>query len=168
MDYFERIPVDVRWKIAGRELSALPIAYRAAFRRAADDQLYNEIEREIWREQGREVNVIATAFRMPRRTAREVADAFMAGSRLLFGPEFIGDVRETAPDRAVLTMRSCPLVSRAMEMGEDPLVACNVCHAYANAAIAHLNDRYALRYTGGICTGDTACTMTIGPERPEA
>jgi len=73
MDVFERIPADVRWKLAAREVSALPLAYRRAIRDGADDQLYNEIERVVWQEQGREVGVVARAFGMPIQDARGVA-----------------------------------------------------------------------------------------------
>ncbi|HOI57272.1 MULTISPECIES: hypothetical protein [unclassified Methanoculleus] len=65
MDVFERIPVDVRWKLAAREFSGLPPAYRRAIRDGADDLLYNEIERAVWQVQSRNVGVIARAFWMP-------------------------------------------------------------------------------------------------------
>jgi len=167
MDGFERIPVDVRWKLAAREVSALPLAYRRAIRDGADDQLYNEVERAVWREQGREAGVIARAFGMPIRDARGVAEAFAAATRVFFGPEYRYEIRDSGPDEAVLTVRECAMVARANERGEDPLTACNACHAYANAAVPALNQDYALKYQSSICAGDRTCSITVRPVRRE-
>ncbi|NLZ30245.1 MAG: hypothetical protein GX885_05825 [Methanomicrobiales archaeon] len=163
MDAFERIPVDVRWKLAAQGLSALPFTYRRAIRDGADDQLYNEVERDIWRELGRDVGVIARAFRMPLGDAHEVAEAFAVATKVLLGPEWRYEIRNSAPDEADLMVRRCALVDRAREMEEDPLAACNVCHAFANAAIPDLNPDYAPEYRSGICAGDNACSIIIKP-----
>jgi hypothetical protein len=165
MDAFERIPVDVRWKLAAREVSALPLAYRRSIRDGADDQLYNEIERAVWREQGREAGVIARAFGMPLGNAREVAEAFAAATGVLFGPEYRYEVKESAPDEAVLTIRKCAMTARAKEQGENPLAVCNACHAYTKAAIPGLNRDYTLKYRSAICAGDGACSIVVKPAR---
>jgi hypothetical protein len=167
MDPFERIPVDVRWKLAARGFSRLPLVYRRVIGNAADDQFYNEVERAIWQEQGKEAGTIARAFMMPVRTAREVAKAFGATSKVFFGQEYRYEIAEVAPDEAVLTMRGCPIKMRAEEMGEDVLAACNVCHAYGNAAVASLNQDFVLRFHSGMCTGDKACVLSVMPGRPE-
>lgn len=167
MDAFERIPVDVRWKLAAREVSALPLAYRRAIRDGADDQLYNEIEREVWRERGREAGVIARAFGMPLGNAREVAEAFAAATRVLFGPEYRYEVRESVPGEAVLTVRKCAMTARAKELGENPLAVCNACHAYAKAAIPGLNPDCTLKYLSAICAGDGTCSIVVRPARRE-
>ena len=163
MDAFERIPVDARWKLAAREVSALPLAYRRAIRDGADDQLYNEVERVVWQELGREVGVIARAFGMPLGNAHEVAEAFAAATRVLFGPEYQYAIRDSGPDEVVLTIRKCAMVERARGEGENPLAACNVCHAFSNAAIPDLNRNYALKYQSSICAGDSTCSVMIGP-----
>lgn len=163
MDAFERIPVDVRWKLAARELSALPLAYRRAIRDGADDQLYNEVERVVWQELGKEVGVIARAFGMPVGNAHEVAEAFAAATRVLFGPDYQYEIRDSGPDEVDLTIRKCAMVERAEEAGENPLAACNVCHAFANAAIPDLNRNYVLKYRSSICAGESACSVTVRP-----
>ncbi|WP_292365437.1 MULTISPECIES: hypothetical protein [unclassified Methanoculleus] len=167
MDVFERIPVDVRWKLAAREVSALPLAYRRAIRDGADDQLYNEIERAVWREQGREAGVIARAFGMPLGNAREVAEAFAAATGVLFGPEYRYEVKDSAPDEAILTVRKCAMTTRAKEQGENPLAVCNACHAYSKAAIPDLNRDYTLKYRSAICAGDGTCSIVVRPARRE-
>ncbi|HOI13410.1 MAG TPA: hypothetical protein PLG75_06100 [Methanoculleus sp.] len=167
MDAFERIPVDVRWKLAAREVSALPLAYRRAIRDGADNQLYNEIERAVWREQGRETGVIARAFGMPLGSAREVAEAFAAATGVLFGPEYRYEVRESGPKEAILTVRKCSMVARAKELGENPLTVCNACHAYTGAAIPGLNPDYASKYLSAVCAGDDACSIVVKPARQE-
>lgn len=163
MDVFERIPMDVRWKLAAREISALPLAYRRAIRDGADDYLYNEVERAAWQEQGREVGVIARAFGMPTGNARGVAEAFAAATRVFFGPEYRYEIQESGSDEALLTVRGCAMVARADERGEDPLAVCNACHAYANAAIPALNPDYAPKYRSSICAGDRACSIAVRP-----
>jgi predicted ArsR family transcriptional regulator len=163
MDAFERIPVDVRWKLAARELSALPLAYRRAIRDGADDQLYNEVERVVWQELGKEVGVIARAFGMPVGNAHEVAEAFAAATRVLFGPDYQYEIRDSGPDEVDLTIRKCAMVERAEEAGENPLAACNVCHAFANAAIPDLNRNYVPKYRSSICAGESACSVAVRP-----
>ena len=163
MDTFERIPVDVRWKLAAREVSTLPLAYRRAIRDGADDPLYNEVERAVWREQGRGAGVIARAFGMPLGNAREVAEAFAAATGVLFGPEYRYEVKESAPDEALLTVRKCAMVARAKEQGENPLAVCNACHGYTGAAIPGLNPDYALKYLSAICAGDDVCSIVVRP-----
>jgi len=165
MDAFERIPVDARWKLAAHELSALPLAYRRAIRDGADDQFYNEVERAVWQGLGREVGVIARAFGMPLGNAHEIAEAFAAATRVFFGPEYSYEIRDSAPDEAELTIRKCAMVERAREAGENPLASCNVCHAFANAAIPDLNRNYAPKYRGSICAGDSTCSVTIIPRQ---
>jgi hypothetical protein len=167
MDAFERIPVDVRWKLAARELSGLPLAYRRAIRDGADDLFYNEVERLVWQAQGREVAVIARAFGMPTGDARGVAEAFAAATRALFGPEYQYEVRSSPMDEAVLTVRKCAMAARAGELGENPLAVCNACHAYANAAVPDLNPDYTLKYNSSICAGDPTCSITVRRARRE-
>ena len=161
MDRFERIPVDARWKIASRQASAVPVAYHRAFMESYGDQYYNEIERRVWAAQGREANVIATAFRMPTGNASEVAEALTVASRMLFGPEMSGEISEVSPDRAILVMDECPLVNRAKEMEADPLAACNACHAFCHAAVESLNENFGIHYTQGMCAGNPLCEMII-------
>jgi hypothetical protein len=163
MDAFERIPMDARWKLAAREVSALPLAYRRAIRDGADDQLYNEMERLVWQELGREVGVIARAFGMPLGSAHAVAEAFAAATRVLFGPEYRYTIRDSGPDEVVLMIQKCAMVERARREGENPLAACNVCHAYSNSAIPDLNQNYAPRYQSSICAGGSVCSVVIGP-----
>lgn len=163
MDRFERIPMDVRWKLAAQGLSALPYIYRRAIRDGADDQLYNEVERAVWQELSRDVGVIVRAFGMPLGDAHEVAGAFAAATKVLFGPEWRYEIRNSAPDEADLMVQRCALADRARGMGEDPLAACNVCHAFANAAIPDLNPDYAPEYRSGICAGDSTCSIIIKP-----
>ena len=85
MDIFERIPVDLRWKLGSQSLSSMPFAYRRAIRDGADDQFYNEIERTVWQGVGRDAGIIARAFRMPVGNAHEVAEAFAATAKVSAG-----------------------------------------------------------------------------------
>ncbi len=167
MDTFERIPVDVRWKLAAQGFSALPFAYRRAIRDGADDHLYNEVERKIWQEMGREVGVVARAFGMPLGNAHEIAEAFAASTRVFLGSGWHYDIRNSAPDEAELIVRRCVLAEKAKEMGEDPITACNICHAFSNAAVPDLNQNYAPEYQSGICAGDNTCSIVIKPHRRE-
>lgn len=161
MNQFERIPVDVRWKLAAQGFSALPFAYRRTIRDVAGDHLYNEVERVVWQGFGREAGVVARAFGMPLGNAREVAEAFAVSAKVFFGAEYRYEIRNSAPDEAELTIRGCAMVKRAKEMGEDPFAACNACHAFTKAAIPNLNPGYAPKYQSGICAGDSACSILV-------
>lgn len=160
----EQIPAEIRWSIATRAATAMPFAYhRAVMERYGEG--FEESIVEIWREAGKGQGALARGFAMPLKNAADVAEAYSTISTLLLGPELQGDVK-AAKDRdcAEIVVASCPMSSRAAEMGMDPRTCCADCRAYGESAVESLNPSYGIAHLSGICVGDAECRMRIEPK----
>jgi hypothetical protein len=154
---------DGNWLHTNSLRCRLPIAGLSGT--ALTTSLYNEVERAVWQELGREVGVIARAFGMPLGTHTSCGGVCGGYKGVSSGLNTVTRSGTLRPDEAELTIRKCAMVERAREAGENPLAACNVCHAFANAAIPDLNRNYAPKYRGSICAGDSTCSVTIIPRQ---
>jgi len=100
---------------------------------------YDEIERHIWTEGGKESNKLATALGLPSGNAIEVNEAFGVIGTILFGPEFKFGIVEETKDRVVGKVIECPILNRAREMGLDPeTVALKACMTFDKSAVENL------------------------------
>ncbi|HDR72627.1 MAG TPA: hypothetical protein ENN85_01725 [Methanoculleus sp.] len=161
----EDIPAEARWNIAARAANDMIFGYRRAFKEATkgayEDEL-NEAIAALWGQAGKQQTVVADAFDLPRGTAPEVAETFVAISKLFLGPELAGGgVEPGEGDGAVIITTACPMASRAQQIGLDGRVVCNACRAYTTAAIESLNPDYDVRTARGICMGGDMCEMRI-------
>ncbi|NVO67284.1 hypothetical protein [Methanofollis tationis] len=164
MTKIEQIPAELRWNIATRAATAMPFAYhRAVMERYGEG--FEESIVAIWREAGKGQGALARGFAMPLKNAADVAEAYSTISTLLLGPELQGEVK-VAKDRdcADIVVTSCPMCSRASEMGMDPRACCADCRAYGESAVESLNPSYGIAHRSGICVGDAECRMRIEPK----
>lgn len=159
------IPAEVRWSLATRGASALPLAYAKVYRERHGGEL-GEISGAIWTEAGKTQGALARAFTMPLKTAEDVTRAFSTLSTVMLGPELKGEV-QVAQDRdcARVVTTSCPYLSRAREMEEAPETICPDCRAYCTAAVESLNPAYGIAFGSRMCLGGETCQMTIEPKR---
>jgi hypothetical protein len=155
------IPAEVRWSLATRGASALPLAYAQVYRARHGSEL-DEISQGIWTEAGKSQGALARAFNMPTKNAEDVARAFSTLSTVMLGPELKGDV-QVAQDRdcAMLITTSCPYLLRAREMGEDPAILWPACKAYCTAAVESLNPAYGITFESRMCLGEETCQKRI-------
>lgn len=159
------IPAEVRWSLATRGASALPLAYAKVYRARHGSEL-SEISNAIWAEGGKTQGALARAFTMPLKNAEDVARAFSTLSTTMLGPELKGDVQVAeGRDSARVVTTSCPYLSRAREMGEDPETICPECRAYCTAAVESLNPAYGIAFEDRMCLGAETCQMRIEPKR---
>ncbi|MDD4255839.1 MAG: hypothetical protein PHP59_10760 [Methanofollis sp.] len=159
------IPAEVRWSLATRGASALPLAYAKVYRERHGGEL-GEISGAIWTEAGKTQGALARAFTMPLKNAEDVTRAFSTLSTVMLGPELKGEV-QVAQDRdcARVVTTSCPYLSRAGEMGEASETICPDCRAYCTAAVESLNPAYGIAFGSRMCLGGETCQMTIEPKR---
>ncbi|PXF61755.1 MAG: hypothetical protein C4B59_02570 [Candidatus Methanogaster sp.] len=156
----EDIPAEVRWEIAAKAASATPLAYDMVFREALGDK-YDEIERPIYVEAGKEMKSLATALGLPTDNARDLDDAQNVLTTILYGPEFeFGNVEGTG-DRAVGKATGCAVLNRALEMGLDPKICLEACQTFCKSTIENLNPKYTTRSIRNMCAGDPYCEMVI-------
>jgi len=157
----EDIPAEQRWEIAARAASAIPFAYDIAFREAVGEK-YDEMERPIYIEAGKEIKNLASAFGLPTGNAREIYETFWIIGTILNGPEFKGETTEEGDDRTVGKTTQCPILNRAVEMGLDPkIVAFTACQTYHKSAIEKLNPGFTHHHNKSMCSGDPYCEMVI-------
>ena len=157
----EDIPAEQRWEIAARAASAIPFAYDIAFREAIGEK-YDEIERPIYIEAGKEFKNLASALGLPTGNAREINETFEVIGTILYGPEFKTETTEEGDDRIVGKITKCPILNRAVEMGLDPkIVALTGCQTYHKSAIENLNPGFTHQFNKSMCGGDAYCEMVI-------
>ena len=157
----EDIPVEQRWEIAARAASAIPFAYDIAFREAIGEK-YDEIERPIYVEAGKEIKNLASALGLPTGNAREIDETFGIIATILNGPEFKGEATEEGDDRTVGKVTQCPTLNRAVEMGLDPqIVALTACKTYCKSVVENLNPAFTQQFNKRMCSGDPYCEMVI-------
>ena len=157
----EDIPAEVRWEIAAKAASATPVAYDMVFREVLGDK-YDEIERLIYIEAGKEMKSLAMALGLPTDNARDLGDAQGVLTTILYGPECKVERVEGTEDKAVSKVTGCPVLNRTKEMGLDPKVVClAACRTFCKSAIENLNSKYTMRFTRNMCAGDPYCEMVI-------
>ncbi|KAF5417495.1 MAG: hypothetical protein C5S49_03305 [Candidatus Methanogaster sp.] len=157
----EDIPAEVRWEIAAKAASATPLAYDMVFREVLGDR-YDEIERPIYIEAGKEMKSLAAALGLPTDNARDLGDAQGVLTTILYGPEFEFGTVEGTEDRAVVKVTGCAVLNRALEMGLDPTVVClAACQTLCKSTIENLNPKYTQRFTSNMCADDPYCEGVI-------
>jgi len=154
------VPDDVRWQIAARMVSLLPVVYGIAFRDIAGDT-YDRIEQQVWVALAREAAEVARTFSLPVGTAGGLASTLAIITTVFFGPENIPETASFEGDRAVLLVKRCPFLLREEEFSAPPGSVFNLCLAFSIATIEALNPDYTLRFVRGACQGDRNCEMKI-------
>jgi hypothetical protein len=164
MAKIEQIPSHLRWEIAAKSATALPVLYDIIFRKALGGR-YDATMLPIWVEGGREVKMIADALGLPKENAKDIGETYGLIAKILFGPEMKSSVSKRRADRAAMKGTRCPLLNRALEMGMDPALLLNACQAFNRSAVENLNPKYTVRSAKSMCTGDRYCENVIEPKK---
>jgi hypothetical protein len=154
------IPDSAKWLIASRLASRLPVMYDIAFRKKVGDE-YDEIEQDIWIETGKEAKSVADAFKLPVKTAPELAKTYRTISKIFFSPDYNMEHISIEEDRSVVRVTKCPFIFREMEMRGNTEPLFSKCLAFSISAIETLNPDFTLRFVRSMCMGDKACEMKI-------
>jgi len=80
------IPIEQRWIIAAKSAGFMPLLYDKFFREALGEK-YDEIERPILVEAGKEMKDIAMALGLPSGNARQIVETVGVIGTISFGPE---------------------------------------------------------------------------------
>lgn len=157
----EDIPAEKRWEIAAKSASAVPFIYDMHLRKVLGEK-YDDIERQIWNELGKESKNFAKAFGLPSNNAKQVNDIFRLSGAVLYGPELRFEMVEETEERTVGRVIGCPMLNRAREMGLDPeIVALPACMNYHKSAVENLNPLYTHKLNANMCSGANYCEMVI-------
>lgn len=151
---------EVKWQIAAKSASSLPVIYGIVLRDIVGEE-YDRIVERIWFHWGAEAREIAQACNLKVSPAPKLAATLLEILKLLFGPEFRGEVLELPNERSVLLIKLCPFLMRCRELGENPLVIFHPCMAFSISATESLNKDFSLRFIRGMCMGDRNCEVRI-------
>jgi len=154
------IPDATKWLIASRLASRLPVMYDIAFRKKVGDE-YDEIEQDIWIETGKEAKSVADAFKLPVKTAPDLANTYRIISKIFFSPDYSTEHIKIEEDRSVVRVSKCPFIFRELEMRGHTEPLFSKCLAFSISTIETLNPEYTLRFVRSMCMGDKACEMKI-------
>jgi len=154
------IPDATKWLIASRLASRLPVMYDIAFRKKVGDE-YDVIEQDIWIETGKEAKSVADAFKLPVKTAPDLATTYRIISKIFFSPDYSTEHIKIEEDRSVVRVSKCPFIFRELEMRGHTEPLFSKCLTFSISAIEALNPEYSLRFVRSMCMGDKACEMKI-------
>ena len=154
------VPDDMKWLIAARMVSTLPLLYDMCFRDSIGEE-YDRVEQQIWISMAEEAAKVASSFRLPTGNAEELAQTLNLVSVIFFGPEMRSEQVRISPERSVLVMKGCPFEIPAigMQMAGERLF--HRCMAFSIAAVESMNPDYTLRFVRSMCMGDGHCEMKV-------
>jgi hypothetical protein len=156
----KEIAPETRWQIAAKSASLLPVLYSIVLRQELGETFDRRVE-EVWCHCGGEVREIARAFEMPTAPADRLAASLLEILRTLFGTEFRGEIVDLDPERAVVLIKTCPFLLRALEMEEHLQVIFHPCMAFCFSAVETLNKDFSSRFVRAMCMGDKNCEIRI-------
>ncbi len=154
------VPDDMKWQIAARMISALPLMYDLCFRGVVGEE-YDRLEQQIWISMAGEAAKVAESFSLPTGNAEELVQTLDHVSTIFFGPEMRSERVRISPERSVLVMKRCPFEMPATMMRMEGEHLFHRCMAFSIAAVEAMNPDYTLRFVRSMCMGDGHCEMKV-------
>ncbi|HUU75352.1 MAG TPA: hypothetical protein VMW63_04605 [Methanoregulaceae archaeon] len=154
------VPDDMKWQIASRLASCLPVLYDITFRDAVGED-YDLLEQQIWIYVGQEANSVVSSYHLPTGNAEELARALDLVATVFFGPEMRAEQVKITAERSVLVLKRCPFVTKGLEVQAPGEHLFQRCMAFAITAVEAMNPDYTLRFVRSMCMGDGHCEMKV-------
>ena len=161
----EDIPAETRWEIAAKSASAIPLFYDRYFRKVLGEK-YDDIERSLWIESGKEIKNLAAALDLPTDNASDIFESLGIIGTILYGPEMKFDPVVQSENKSVGRMNGCSVLNRAREMGLDPKISVlRACRVLLKTEVEALNPAFTQRFNKNMCNGDDYCENVIERKR---
>jgi hypothetical protein len=140
--------------------------YDKLFREALGER-YEEIERPILLEAGKEMKDIAMALGLPSGNARQIVETVGVIGTISYGPENRFESIVETEHGAMGKMTECAIRNNAIQMGLDPkIVALPACRTLLRSVVESLNPEYSLKQdTKNMCSGNEYCEMIVERQR---
>jgi len=139
----EDIPVEERWIIAAKSAGFMPLLYDKFFRKALGEK-YDDIERPLFMEAGKEMKDIAMALGLPSGNARQIVETVGILSTISFGSENKYEPVVETENGAMVKMTECAIRNSAIQMGLDHTLK---------------------QDTKNMCSGDKYCEIVVERQR---
>jgi len=157
------IPAELRWEIAAKSASAMPLAQIMIFREAFGDK-YQEFEsmmeaadRKSMMESAKQASNLAKELGLPTKTAEDVDNTQGIIYGILLGPELKYEIVKSSSNQVQTHITGCPMLNRAKEMGINAELLYEGCTAQNKSTVENLNSKYSQRFTKAMCMGDPYC-----------
>ncbi|NYT05245.1 MAG: hypothetical protein GKC04_02565 [Methanomicrobiales archaeon] len=160
MKEVEIIPVEIRWRLAARALSSLPLAYNWAYRDRVG-AAYPHLEKAIFSEAAKDALAVSMAYYAPVDEATDIARIFGVVSSVIFGPGFEGSITTLPEMGARVCVFGCPLLEVARDLGFELERAYDACDAYTRAVMDFFNSSHCIIREKAMCHGDPRCEFAI-------
>jgi hypothetical protein len=154
--------MEKRWQIAARSASSLPVLCTAILRTRLGEAYDDHLVEEIWYYVGDQASDIAKGLDLAVHPVDRLASSLLEILRILFGQEFRGEILDLDPDRAVILINRCPILMRAMELGEQSPAFFHPCMACCVSATESLHPDFSIRFIRAMCLGDKNCELRVG------
>lgn len=154
--------MEMRWQIAAKYASSLPVLCTIILRMRLGNAYDDHLVEEIWCHVGDKASDIAKGLELAVSPVDRLASSLLEVLRTLFGPEFRGEILDLDADRAVMLINRCPILLRAMELGEYSPSIFHPCLAFCVSATEALHKDFSLRFIRAMCQGDKNCELRLG------
>lgn len=160
-DKIEQIPLETRWEIATKGLTAAYIAISAALKKAVGKSGFEEFNGELWYEAGKGAKEFADTVGLSTESAADIEQVTNLLAKASMGPEFEFEIVESSKDRCVGRTTRCPWHKRWKEQGVD-FDTCGVGHQrWGDGAVESMNTDYAFKLTKNMVAGDAYCEWVV-------
>lgn len=156
-------PAELRWKIAARSASTLPLTHEKIFKDILGQKykkirpLTNTINYLLWIQGGKDASTLSNYLGLPNKTAEEVDKAQRLISVILHGPEIKYKIVDANKNSAKTQIINCPFLNKAKELGLESENLFENCKAYNKTFIENLNPKYIKKFTKAMCMGNEWC-----------
>jgi hypothetical protein len=152
-----QIPVETRWAIATKGLTAALTAHLHAIYSLAGKEKYPEIMRQIWTQIGQASAELVKSLGLSGDNAKSAAEAGAAICICAMGPEYTIEEIEASVDKTVMKITECPWWNRMKEFGisHDLLSACDI--AFWQLFVKSLNPNVTMKHGKQMHLGDPYC-----------
>jgi hypothetical protein len=157
----KEITAETRWLLAARSASRLPVLCTAVLRTRLGEAYDDHLTEEIWCHLGDEACDLAKGLGLQVDTADRLAEGLLEILRTLFGSEFRWEILDLPQDRAVILINRCPILMRALELGEGSPEIFHPCLAFCVSAAESLHQDFSVRFIRAMCLGDRNCELRI-------
>ena len=156
-------PAELRWKLAAKSASILPLAQEKVYKDILGKEyqkirpLTDTINYILWIQGGKNASALSNHLGLPIKTAEEIDKAQRLILTILYGPEIRYKTVEAYKNSSKTQIISCPFLNRAKEFGLESEDLFENCKVYTKTFIDNLNPKYAKRFTKAMCMGDEFC-----------
>jgi hypothetical protein len=164
-EVIEKVPIQMRWEIATKGLTAAYMACANALRDAVGGEKLDEFSVGLWSEAGRGIKEFADTIGLTIEDPRAIAEAMELLAVSAMGPEFEFEIVEATEDRSVGRTSKCPWHERWKELGLAGDFCSSGHQGWGDGAVESLSPDFSFKLTKNMVRGDPYCEWVVERKR---